>query len=92
MTPEERNLLTETARLTKENNEILKSIRRSSRIGAAFKFFYWIIIIGLSFGAYFFIQPYIDQLTKVYSGFQSDVGTIKSATNNVSGVLKNLGI
>jgi TRAP-type C4-dicarboxylate transport system permease small subunit len=31
-------------------------------------FIYWIFIIGSAIGAYYIIQPYIDQLESVYSG------------------------
>lgn len=92
MNPEERNLLIETARLTKENNEILRKMRKGLAWGRALRIFYWLLIIGLSFGAYYFIQPYVDQLSQAYSGFQTDVGTVKNVSGNVSGLLKNLGI
>jgi TRAP-type C4-dicarboxylate transport system permease small subunit len=60
MTPEEKALLENTLTLVKENNEILRSIRRTSRISTALKIFYWVLIIGLSLGAFYFIQPYVD--------------------------------
>lgn len=63
MSPEDRSLLERTYKITEENNEILKSIRRISRFGAALKIFYWLLIIGLSVGAFYFLQPYIDFLT-----------------------------
>jgi hypothetical protein len=78
MTPEERELLKETAELTKENNEILLSLRRSARISTVMRVVYWLVIILLSFGAYYFIQPYIDIFIKSYSGMQQNVDLIKS--------------
>ena len=56
--------------LTEENNALLKKIRQSARISQAFRVAYWFIIIGLSIGAFYFIQPMIDQLMSVYTGFQ----------------------
>ena len=63
MTPEERSLLERTYKLTEENNDILRSIRRSNRWSMAIKAIYWIVIIGLSIGAFYFIQPYIEFMT-----------------------------
>ncbi|MDQ5893141.1 MAG: hypothetical protein QG640_152 [Patescibacteria group bacterium] len=63
MTPEERSLLERTYKMAEENNEILRSIRRSNRWSMAVKAIYWIVIIGLSIGAFYFIQPYIEFMT-----------------------------
>ena len=77
MTPEERQLLKETAELVKENHSILKSIRRSNRISSFFRAIYWLIIVGTAFGTYFFLQPYIDPLIKVIDSTKSNVQTIR---------------
>jgi len=72
MDPESRKLLEETSALVKENNQMLHSIRRSMRIQRIVSFLYWAIIIGSAIGAYYLIQPYIDQMKSIYSG-ASDV-------------------
>ena len=63
MTPEERSLLERTAALAEENNKILKSMQRKAHWQLVFQIFYWLLIIGLTFGAFYFIQPYINSLT-----------------------------
>jgi hypothetical protein len=63
MSPEERSLLERTYKITEENNEILRSIRRGNRWSMAIKATYWIVIIGLSIGAFYFVQPYIEFMT-----------------------------
>lgn len=68
MTPEERQLLIQTSRLVEENNQLLRKMRRAALWGRVSSIAYWIIIIGLSVGAYVYIQPYISQLQKAYSG------------------------
>ncbi len=68
MTPEERSLLERTASLAEENNKILRSLRRSGRISLAMRIGYWAVIILLSFGAYYFIQPYIETLGGLVNG------------------------
>lgn len=77
MNSEERELLERTLRISEENNKILKGMRRSNRLATIFKVFYWLVIIGLGFGAYYFIEPYVDQFKTVYTQFNS---TIKNFT------------
>ena len=83
MTPEERQLLRETADLTKENNKILRGIRRSNRFSAFFRFIYWALIIGSAIGAYYYIQPFIDPLMKGFTSIQQNIQSVKDATNKL---------
>jgi len=68
MTPEERSLLERIYSLEKENNEFLHSIKRRLRINTAIKILYWVVIIGLSLGAFYFVQPYVDLLKGIGGG------------------------
>ena len=72
MDSESKKLLEETLRLSQENNNILHSLRRSMRLARFMSLLYWVFIIGSAVGAYYFIQPYINQLRAVY-GNTSDV-------------------
>lgn len=78
MNSEERELLERTLKISEENNRILKGIRRTGRLATAFKIFYWLLIIGLGFGAYYFIEPYVKQFNAVYTQFEK---TLKNITN-----------
>ncbi len=62
MTPEDRALLEQTHKLSEENNKLLRAMRRSNRVVNIMRIGYWIIIILVSFGAYYFIQPYVNTL------------------------------
>ena len=68
MSPEEKHLLERAVFLGEENNKILHGIRRGARFGLAWKIFYWILIIAISYGTYVYVQPYVDQLMKVFGG------------------------
>ena len=83
MTPEERNLLNRIAETVDENNSILRGMRTSMRISRFFSILYWVLIIGVSIGAYYFIQPYLEQLMGVYSGAQSDINNAKELLNSL---------
>ena len=67
MDPESKKLLQDTFALAQENNNILHSMRRSMRLQRIMSFVYWLFIIGSAVGAYYLIQPYIEQLMKVYN-------------------------
>ncbi|OGI89410.1 hypothetical protein A2911_02475 [Candidatus Nomurabacteria bacterium RIFCSPLOWO2_01_FULL_40_15] len=71
MDPESQKLLEENLALSKENNEMLHSIRRSMRMARFMSILYWVFIIGSAVGAFYLIQPYIEQLKDVYSGANS---------------------
>lgn len=87
MTPEERQLLIQTNRLVEENHAMLRKMRRAALWGRAWHLLYWLIIIGISVGAYFYVQPYIDQLLNLYGGVKGDV----KAVQGVAGQLGELG-
>ncbi|MDO8590901.1 MAG: hypothetical protein Q7R65_02895 [bacterium] len=82
MNPEEKILLQRAVDLSEENNNILRGIRRGNRFGLAWKVFYWIVIIALSYGAYVYLQPYVDQLMKTYNQV---TGTISKISNQIPG-------
>ena len=73
MNSEEKELSERTLRISEEKNKILKSMRRPGRLGTAFRIFYWLVIVGLGFGTYYFIEPYVKQFDSVYSQFNSTI-------------------
>lgn len=93
MNPEERSLLENVYKMTQENNEILKTLRRSARVSMIVKAVYWLVIIGLSVGALYFIQPYVDFLTGALGGDKTsdsvlNVNNAKSVFSDFQDVLK----
>ncbi len=86
MDPEVKKMLQENLRLSKDNNDMLRKMLRIQRWTQIYRVFYWIIILGISFGAYYFIQPYIDGLLSYYNGVSDDVDTLKKVSNSVPDV------
>jgi len=86
MTPEEKSLLERTYKLAEENNALLTKMLRSSRLTLALKIAYWVVILLVTFGAFYFIQPYLDAI----SGTTGD-GT-GSSTGSSLDMLKELFI
>lgn len=68
MSPEEKELLKRSVELGEENNNILRSLQRSMRLARIMSILYWVFIIGSAVGAFYLIQPYIEDLMSVYGG------------------------
>lgn len=78
MSPEERQLLEETLELSKENNKILRKMRRHMVWGTFFRLIYWAIFIGTAIGLYYYLQPYLDQLIDFYAGLSQRVDNVQA--------------
>jgi hypothetical protein len=96
MTPEERELLNKSVALSEDNNKILHSMRRSMRIAHFMSILYWLFIIGISVGAFYFMQPYINKVMDLYnsvSGMQQQLNSgLNSSSNSIQDLLNKLKI
>ena len=90
MTPEEKSLLERTYKLSEENNTILKGLRRSNRFSLIMRLAYWALILILSFGAYYFIQPYFTTLIGAMGGYPSSAIGVTGNMNQVQDAAKSL--
>lgn len=79
MDDELRSLVEETKELVEENNKILKSMRRNARFGALARIVYWIVILGIGVGAFYYVKPYVEQLMKVYESVKQTESKIHDA-------------
>lgn len=97
MDQETKQLLEESVKLSRENNEMLNKLMRGKRLNTIYKIVYWSIIIAITVGSYYFIQPYLGTLTNLYSGGASNlesIGNIKDSLDsgqlNIDDYLKKL--
>ncbi|MEX0934962.1 MAG: hypothetical protein WDZ70_01395 [Candidatus Paceibacterota bacterium] len=60
----------ETKRLIEENNELLHKMHSAQVRGKIYRFIYWIVIIALALAAFYFVQPYIEQVRNMYTTFE----------------------
>lgn len=51
-------------KMTLENHEILKTIRRQQYLSTAGRILYWLIILGALGGAYYYIRPLLSIFTQ----------------------------
>lgn len=84
MTPEEKQLLQDTARLAKENNIILKKMRRGQLIGNVLGSLKWILLIIFTIWSWVLVQPYFESVMNTYTSIQeasNNVNDFKTQTN-----------
>ena len=73
MDPDDRHMLKHIAVLVEENTVILRKLLRAEKMRRLVSAIYWIAVIAISLGAYYFVQPYLDQLRAVYGNFRGGV-------------------
>jgi len=83
MDQEVKKLLEDNLTLSKENNALLLKIRSVQRWAQITRIFYWIAIIGASFGALYYLKPYLGNLINVYTGGVSGINSVSDITKNL---------
>ena len=73
MNPEEKEILKKTLELSQENNDMLHSIRRGMFWGRVMRVIYWVVIIGVSIGVYYYIEPYLNGAIDAYGNVKGDL-------------------
>lgn len=67
-----------------ENNKMLRKLLVYQRYVVWVNILKWLIIIGVSLGLYYIIQPYIEQLMSFYFNAQSIVNPTNSILDIIS--------
>jgi len=84
MDPESKQLLQDTYNLADQNNKMLRSIRRAQKVSSFLRFMYWIIIIGIGVGSFYFLQPYVNQIQKFIQDSGNSINQIKGLGNKLT--------
>jgi len=87
---ETKKLIEEGLELARENNKILRRMRRGQRISSIFRLFYWLMILGIALGAYYYIQPFFSQAQKAYQNISEELGNLPDVSN-LNKVFNQLG-
>jgi hypothetical protein len=74
MEEETKKLLEDNLALNKENNRILLKLYNIQRWAQITRVIYWFVIIGISVGAFYFIQPFLSSLAGAYGIDTSSFG------------------
>jgi len=86
MSPDERKLLEETLKLSRENHRLLRKMQSSARVGRIFRLIYWTIIIGSMFGLYYYFQPVIQEFIGAYQGLLGGIEKTQDVLGNLPGL------
>lgn len=86
MDQELRKLLKRNLEISKENNEMLHRLQSSMRWSRFFKLAYWVVIIAIMLGAYYFIQPFVDQLVGAYGGLSDGIDNLQGIKDAIPGI------
>jgi hypothetical protein len=76
-----KQLLQKNIEVSEESLNILKKINRARMVGNTLVFLKWVVIIGLSYGAYFFIEPYLNVITGGLNTINSGMDQVKDLQN-----------
>ncbi|MFA4890555.1 MAG: hypothetical protein WC587_02930 [Candidatus Paceibacterota bacterium] len=76
-----KQLLQKNLETSQESLEILKKMNRARMVGNVLVFLKWVVIIGLSYGAYYFIEPYLKTLTGGLDSINSGMEQVKGIQN-----------
>lgn len=68
-----RELLEQNLELNQQNNELLHKIYRSIVWRRIIRIVYWVVIIGVAIGAFYFLQPYVEVLFETYEQFRNGI-------------------
>jgi hypothetical protein len=68
----------EILKLTRENNQILRGMRRAQRWHTFFQAIYWVAAAGLIVAGYKYIEPYLDSILQTYQSIQESINSISS--------------
>ncbi len=79
-----KQLLKETLEVSKANNVMLVKLARSQKRANIYRLVYWGVIVFFSFGIYYLIQPFMNNLMSLYTGGASDGSSFTDLMKNFS--------
>ncbi len=83
MDPELKKMVKETLDMTRENNAMLIKLRHAQKIANMYRVFYWLVIIFISFGSYYYVKPYLGTIFNYY-------GSMTGGAENISKSIPDL--
>lgn len=84
--PELKELLQKNLEASEESLGILKKMRRAQFYGGVVTFIKWALIIGISYGAYVYIEPYLNKMLDMYTQINETVSGVQKAGNSINSV------
>ncbi|MFT7558087.1 MAG: hypothetical protein ACI83D_000771 [Planctomycetota bacterium] len=80
----------ELLELTRENHEILKSLRRAQKFRNITRLFYWLIIVAIGLGAFIWIKPFLQNIEDVYDSFLHQSNEVQASFDSFNEARKDI--
>jgi len=75
---EMRDDLDEIKEMMVENNKMIRRLHAAYRILYTVSIIKWVIIIGFTLGTFYYIQPYLENILKLYGSINSLTGGVEN--------------
>lgn len=73
-----------------ENNNMLQSIQRRARMTIIVSLLKWFIILGFSFGLFYFTKPYLEKTLDIYTQVSGLTSSIENQKDKTTGILQDI--
>ncbi len=81
--------LQEVREIIEKDHEMIQSVYRRVRLSSAISVIKWVVIIGFSLGAFYYIQPFLEVLLQTYTSIGgSGVGQSESSIDLLRSMIK----
>ena len=77
--------LQETREIVERNHEMLEGIERTMFWRKVSSIVYWLLIIGVAVGLFYFLDPYLDRLFDAYSQIVEQLNSVPGVGGEESG-------
>jgi len=75
-TEEIKRLLRKNLEVSKETLKYSRKVYKSQRLTKWLQIVYWVVIIGMVLGVYYYIQPLIGNVVETYNSVIKDITTL----------------
>ena len=90
MDPESKKLLEETFTLTQENNKMLHKVRSVQKWAIFWSWLKIVVIIGITLGSFYFLQPYINKIIDLYNSISGTEQKLNNSSDSFQNLLKKI--
>lgn len=81
MDQEDKKKLDRILELAEENNAYIRRVRSTQKTSQMLKAIYWVVIVLFAVGGFYYLKPYLNSITNLYSSFGSKSGTASTLLN-----------
>jgi len=83
MDHEDKERLKRVLELAEKDHNMVRKLYSAMRWGRVLKIIYWVAILGIAVGAFYFLQPFFESLVEVYKSLGSSVEGLRESFGGV---------